>query len=104
MPNDRLDLEGTVVPAYVFNSQHWADHPAAIKADCSVPKKAVACSAMNYSLSGPIDNPTVVANPLSVLTPGILRGMFGLFDRAPSESQVAPGYPDIAGAGHSNPA
>ncbi len=46
--------------------------------------------AMNYSLSGPIDNPTVVANPLSVLTPGILRGMFGLFDRPTSESLVAP--------------
>ena len=45
---------------------------------------------MNYSLSGQIDNPAVSANPLSVLTPGILRGMFGLFDRSPSESRAVP--------------
>ena len=37
--------------------------------------------AMNYSLRGPMDDPSVVANPLSALTPGILRGMFGLFDQ-----------------------
>jgi hypothetical protein len=42
---------------------------------------------MNYSLRGAADNPTVVANPFSALTPGILRGMFGLFDQPPASQQ-----------------
>ena len=46
---------------------------------------------MSYSLSGPIDNPAVVANPLSALTPGILRGMFGLFDRGPADREAPSG-------------
>jgi hypothetical protein len=85
--DDRLDLEGTVVPAYVFNSV--LGRIPVIGRLFSV-EKGGGVFAMNYSLSGPMDNPTVVANPLSVLTPGILRGMFGLFDRGPAESQVAP--------------
>jgi hypothetical protein len=42
-------------------------------------------------LHGATDNPTVVANPLSALTPGILRGMFGLFGEAPTASPPPPG-------------
>jgi hypothetical protein len=45
---------------------------------------------MSYSLSGPLDDPTVQANPLSVVTPGILRGMFGLFDRGPPPPASTP--------------
>ena len=37
--------------------------------------------AMNYSLRGPAANPSVVVNPLSALTPGFLRGLFGVFDK-----------------------
>jgi hypothetical protein len=85
--DDRLDLQGTVVPAYVFNSM--LGRIPLIGGLFSV-EKGGGVFAMNYSLSGPMDNPTVVANPLSVLTPGILRGMFGLFDRGPAVSQVAP--------------
>ena len=86
--DERLDLEGTVVPAYVFNSV-LGRNP--LIGGLFSAEKGGGLFAMNYSLSGPIDNPTVVANPLSALTPGILRGMFGLFDRSPSGSQAAPG-------------
>jgi hypothetical protein len=85
--DDRLDLQGTVVPAYVFNSVLGR---IPLIGRLFSAEKGGGVFAMNYSLSGPMDNPTVVANPLSVLTPGILRGMFGLFDRGTSESQVAP--------------
>jgi AsmA-like C-terminal region len=85
--DDRLDLQGTVVPAYVFNSVLGR---IPLIGGLFSAEKGGGVFAMNYSLSGPMDNPAVAANPLSVLTPGILRGMFGLFDRGPSVSQVAP--------------
>lgn len=85
--NARLDLEGTVVPAYVFNSLLGR---IPLIGGLFSAEKGGGLFAMNYSLSGPIDNPTVVANPLSALTPGILRGMFGVFDRGTSASQAAP--------------
>ena len=33
--------------------------------------------AANYELSGPVDDPKTTVNPLSVLAPGVLRGLFG---------------------------
>jgi hypothetical protein len=85
--NDRLDLEGTVVPAYVFNSVLGR---IPLIGGLFSAEKGGGLFAMNYSLSGAMDNPTVVANPLSALTPGILRGMFGVFDRGSAETQAAP--------------
>jgi len=36
--------------------------------------------AARYSIKGPYDNPNVTLNPLSILTPGFLRGLFDIFD------------------------
>ena len=45
-----------------------------------------------YKVSGPIDEPEVTANPLTVLTPGIVRRIFRLFDRPlPIEGEALPG-------------
>jgi hypothetical protein len=35
--------------------------------------------AASYTVRGPLDNPEISVNPLSALTPGFLRGLFGLF-------------------------
>jgi len=35
--------------------------------------------AATYSLSGSCDDPSVSVNPLAALTPGFLRGLFGIF-------------------------
>jgi hypothetical protein len=86
LAGDQLDVEGTLVPAYVFNS--LLGRIPFIGGLFSV-EKGGGLFAMNYSLRGPIDNPTVTANPLSALTPGILRGMFGLF----GEGQPPRGAP-----------
>jgi len=43
--------------------------------------------AFNYSVKGPTGNPDVSVNPLSALTPGFLRGIFGIFDND-SDSKV----------------
>ncbi len=82
---DRLDVEGTLVPAYVFNSILGR---IPLIGGLFSAEKGGGLFAMNYSLRGPLDNPTVVANPLSALTPGILRGMFGLFDQTPAAHQA----------------
>jgi hypothetical protein len=77
---DHLDLEGTLVPAYVFNSL-LGRIPFVGKLFSVEPGGGL--FAMSYSLRGPANDPAVSANPLSALTPGILRGMFGIFDRPP---------------------
>jgi AsmA-like C-terminal region/Protein of unknown function len=83
---DHLDVGGTLVPAYVFNS--LLGRIPLIGALFSA-EKGGGLFAMNYSLRGPADNPSVVANPFSALTPGILRGMFGIFDQ-PAPGQAPP--------------
>jgi hypothetical protein len=35
--------------------------------------------AASYALHGPLADPNVSVNPLAALTPGFLRGLFGLF-------------------------
>jgi hypothetical protein len=82
-----LDLNGTLVPAYVFNSLLGK---IPLIGGLFSAEKGGGLFAMNYSLQGLMDNPTVVANPFSALTPGILRGMFGLFGQA-SPGQPPPG-------------
>ncbi|MSP01813.1 MAG: hypothetical protein EXR07_12305 [Acetobacteraceae bacterium] len=79
--SERLDLEGTIVPAYIFNSMLGR---LPLIGKLFTAEKDGGLIAMNYSLRGPMDNPSVMANPLSAVTPGFLRGMFGLFDQAPS--------------------
>jgi hypothetical protein len=73
-----LNITGVVVPANMFNEM-IASIPligevyGALTGDGLV--------AANYSLRGDMDDPAVMVNPLSVLTPGFLRGFFDIFDR-----------------------
>ena len=50
--------------------------------------------AINYRVTGQASNPSLNFNPLSGLTPGILRKMFGAIDgTTPSPSEDAPDLP-----------
>jgi hypothetical protein len=75
--NDRLALEGTIVPAYAINSA-LGDIP--VIGPLFTGEKGGGLFGFNYSVSGPAGNPDVGVNPLSALTPGFLRGLFGIFD------------------------
>ena len=86
----QIDLQGTVVPAYVFNSLLGR---IPLIGGLFSAEKGGGLFAMNYSLRGVADNPSVVVNPLSALTPGILRGMFGLFDQPPATRPPATQQP-----------
>jgi hypothetical protein len=72
-----MTIEGTVVPAYFFNSL-LGDIP--LVGRIFSPEQGGGLFAVTYSVKGPFDDPTVRANPLSALTPGFLRGIFGVFD------------------------
>jgi hypothetical protein len=70
------DLSGTIVPAYFFNSL-LGNVP--LVGRLFSPERGGGVFAASYSLRGKLDDPDVVVNPLSALTPGFLRGVFGLF-------------------------
>ena len=69
-------LQGTIVPAYFFNTL-----PGKIPLIGQIfsPERGGGLFAATYSLTGRCADPTVVVNPLATLTPGFLRGIFGLF-------------------------
>ena len=79
LARQELDLQGTIVPAYFFNSL-LGDLP--IVGKLFSPERGGGLFAATYSLRGPLADPRVGVNPLAALTPGFLRGVFGLLDRA----------------------
>ena len=73
---DRLELEGTIVPAYFFNSL-LGNLPLIGK--LFSPEVGGGLFAASYSIRGAANDPQVSVNPLSALTPGFLRNVFGIF-------------------------
>jgi hypothetical protein len=75
-----VSMTGTLVPAYFFNSM-LGNLPLVGK--LFSPEKGGGVFAARFGLEGQIGDPTVTINPVSALTPGFLRGIFGVFDRKP---------------------
>jgi hypothetical protein len=73
---ERMDLAGTIVPAYFFNSL-LGNLPLVGK--LFSPEEGGGLFAASYAMRGPLNDPAVTVNPLSALTPGFLRGVFGIF-------------------------
>jgi hypothetical protein len=71
-----LDLTGTVVPAYFFNSLLGR---MPFVGRIFSPERGSGLFAATYGVHGSFANPSVSVNPLAALTPGILRGFFGIF-------------------------
>lgn len=85
-----LDLQGTVVPAYFFNSL-LGNIP--LIGRLFSPERGGGLFAATYSARGPMSDPQVSVNPLAALTPGFLRGLFGIFDSPTPQSRPAPAAP-----------
>jgi hypothetical protein len=81
----QLDLSGVVVPAYMLNNL-FARIP--LIGDLLGGDADGGLLASNYRAKGPIDDPSVSVNPLSLLTPGALRGIFG--SGAPTTTPPTP--------------
>ena len=60
-----LDLRGVVSPIYLLNG-----------VGAAVSRRREGLFGFNYRLQGTADDPKVRVNPLSILTPGILRDVF----------------------------
>ena len=71
-----VDLKGTIVPAYFFNSLLGR---IPLVGRLFSPEKGSGVFAADYGLRGPLADPSFSINPLSVLTPGITRRVFDLF-------------------------
>lgn len=77
-PKKMLDLQGTVVPSYTLNNV-LGNVP--ILGDMLVGGEGQGVFAARYSIKGIEDKADVSVNPLSILTPGFLRGLFDIFDK-----------------------
>ncbi|NMJ39729.1 AsmA-like C-terminal region-containing protein [Roseomonas sp. JC162] len=79
---ETIDMEGTIVPAYVFNSLLGR---IPILGRVFSPERGGGLFAATYRMRGPLADPNISVNPLAALTPGFLRGVFGLGqDAAPT--------------------
>jgi hypothetical protein len=89
---DVVDVEGTVVPAYVINS---ALGLVPVIGDIFTGgAKGGGVFAATYKISGVKEDPQVTVNPLTALAPGFLRNLFGIFNQVrPAErgSSEVPG-------------
>ena len=80
-----VDADGTLVPAYIINSL-LGNIP--ILGDILTGEEGGGIVAANFSVAGPMRDPEVSVNPISILTPGFLRNLFG---------EIAPrGAPSLA--------
>jgi len=70
-----LAMEGTIVPAYIFNSL-LGNIP--IFGRLFSPEAGGGVFAATWRAQGPLEDPQVSVNPLAALTPGFLRGLFGI--------------------------
>ena len=73
---ETVALEGTVVPAYFFNSMLGK---IPFVGGLFRNEEGGGLFAAQYAIRGPLANPSVMVNPLTMLTPGFLRGVFGIF-------------------------
>ncbi len=80
LATNRVAINGTIVPAYVFNSV--LGHIPFIGKLFS-PEVGGGLFAARYTLAGPFADVTASINPLSVLTPGFLRNLFDTGSRSP---------------------
>ncbi|OJY76327.1 MAG: hypothetical protein BGP12_02280 [Rhodospirillales bacterium 70-18] len=84
------DVTGTVVPAYFLNSLLGR---LPLIGPLLSPERGGGLFALSYWVNGPFADPSVGVNPLSAVTPGFLRGLFGIFDAAPARPPAASPAP-----------
>jgi hypothetical protein len=74
---DRIEVDGTLAPAYALNSV-LGNFP--VLGSLLMGGEGQGLFAARFHLGGSNDDPTVTVNPLSALTPGLLRHLFDPFN------------------------
>jgi hypothetical protein len=85
--SDYMKVKGTVVPAYAINQIIGA---IPIIGFLLTGGNNEGIFAANYSVEGPLEDPEVKVNPLSVLAPGFLRKLFNILPDAESSATPLP--------------
>ncbi len=88
---DTANLNGTVIPLYSLNS---VIGKVPLIGRVFVGEKGGGILAVRYSVSGPLKNPKISVNPLSMLTPGVLRKLFDIGNQAPRPEDEKPKAPE----------
>jgi hypothetical protein len=71
---DNLDVDGVVAPSPALNLSMLGEIP--VLGNLIVSRRGEGVFGMTYSINGPAGSPRVGVNPVSALTPGILRRIF----------------------------
>ncbi len=71
--NKSLELSGSIIPAYKINSLL---NNIPLVGQLLTAKEDEGLFAINYNASGSWSSPKIIVNPLSLLTPGIIRNIF----------------------------
>jgi uncharacterized protein YhdP len=74
IPRDNLDIDGVLAPSPMLNLSMLGSIP--VIGDLIVSRRGEGVFGMTYSINGHAEEPRVFVNPVSVLTPGILRRIF----------------------------
>lgn len=94
-PGTVLDLKGTVVPSYTANTV--LGNVPIVGQVLTGGNKESGIFAARYNITGQGGKADVSVNPLSMLTPGFLRGLFDVFEGSPggkaTEEKQTPAYP-----------
>ncbi len=86
-PQNRLDVNGTFVPAYVLNNI-FSRIP--LFGRLLGGGRHEGLFAVNYRISGPMSHPSLTFNPLSAIAPGFLRQIFGATPPSPTIRSQQP--------------
>ena len=84
--HDRVAMNGTFVPAFAINNL-FSQIP--VLGVFLGGKSNEGLLAITFKISGSASTPTLSINPLSVITPGFLRNIFGVLDQ-PGGAQAPP--------------
>ena len=77
LEGDTADIRGTIVPAYTINSLLGR---IPLLGDILIGEEGGGLFAATYTVTGSLDDPRIMVNPLAVLTPGFLRKVFDIFE------------------------
>lgn len=75
--NETLEIDGTLVPAYALNAALGGVPGIGI---LLTGEKGSGLFAAPYAIRGKVEQPSFTVNPLGVLTPGVFRNIFRIFD------------------------
>lgn len=86
--SDGVDMKGTVIPAHTLNTVFGK---VPLLGKFLLGGKNEGIFAISYYASGSSDDPRILVNPLSALTPGFLRRIFDLGDLVEQAPAAPPG-------------